>query len=307
MTEPKKEKHHGKQTKQRMKPYIVLQYLLRNSDEDNVVTGKEIEGYLQETCKIYAERRSIYKDIEEIIIVSNISNTLVRKIISSCYSKNSKWNWVAQLYLKRFHSIPKEVAAVKKDIDDAQNIYDQYLEWEKTSVPFHVTELVGNKETITYYSLNDKLKFKKTMQFFSDDACKSEVFNESGLKDLLALIKDKLQCNTVVMETTNMFNEKLIITNIYIDGKQLNFMEQARLLSNYEHLNESHIVKFMLPKLFADTYELPSIDELVHLTYELNDGVSEYDQVQRQGFMLHNYEKNISFRIINPAWVMSQI
>lgn len=66
MPKPKKEKHHGKQTKQRMKPYIVLQYLLRNSDENNVVTGKEIEGYLQETCKIYAERRSIYKDIEEI-------------------------------------------------------------------------------------------------------------------------------------------------------------------------------------------------------------------------------------------------
>lgn len=62
----KKEKHHGKQTKQRMKPYIVLQYLLRNTDEEHVATGKDIEGYLQETCGIYAERRSIYKDIIEI-------------------------------------------------------------------------------------------------------------------------------------------------------------------------------------------------------------------------------------------------
>lgn len=62
----KKESHHGKQTKQRLKPYIVLQYLLRNTDEEHVVTGKDIEGYLQEVCKIYAERRSIYKDIDEI-------------------------------------------------------------------------------------------------------------------------------------------------------------------------------------------------------------------------------------------------
>ena len=66
MPEGNKEKRHGKQTKQRLKPYIVLQYLLHNTDEDHVVTGKEIEAYLKETCGIYAERRSIYKDIEEI-------------------------------------------------------------------------------------------------------------------------------------------------------------------------------------------------------------------------------------------------
>ena len=60
------ERNHGKQTKQRMKPYIVLQYLLRNTDAEHFATGKDIEGYLQESCGIYAERRSIYKDIEEI-------------------------------------------------------------------------------------------------------------------------------------------------------------------------------------------------------------------------------------------------
>ncbi len=66
MSELKKDTRHGKQTKQRMKPYIVLQYLLKNTDENHFATGKEIEAYLQENCKIYAERRSIYKDIEEI-------------------------------------------------------------------------------------------------------------------------------------------------------------------------------------------------------------------------------------------------
>lgn len=60
------DKHHGKKPKQRMKPYIVLQYLLKNTDEEHFATGKDIEGFLQESCDIYAERRSIYKDIEEI-------------------------------------------------------------------------------------------------------------------------------------------------------------------------------------------------------------------------------------------------
>jgi len=57
---------HGKKVNQKLKPYLVLQYLLRQSDENHVVSAENIVGYLQETCGIYAERRSIYRDIEEI-------------------------------------------------------------------------------------------------------------------------------------------------------------------------------------------------------------------------------------------------
>ena len=60
------EKGHGKKLNQKLKPYLVLQYLLHQSDENNVISAENIVGYLQETCGIYAERRSIYRDIEEI-------------------------------------------------------------------------------------------------------------------------------------------------------------------------------------------------------------------------------------------------
>lgn len=66
MTEPQAKEGHGKKPKQRMKPYIVLQYLLKNTDAEHFATGKDIEGFLRECCDIYAERRSIYKDIDEI-------------------------------------------------------------------------------------------------------------------------------------------------------------------------------------------------------------------------------------------------
>lgn len=59
-------KGHGRKSDQKLKPYLVLQYLLKNSDENNVISAPQIVGYLQETCCIYAERRSIYRDIEEI-------------------------------------------------------------------------------------------------------------------------------------------------------------------------------------------------------------------------------------------------
>ena len=61
----KKNPEHGKKPNQKLKPYLVLQYLLRNSDEAHAVSAPQIVGYLQE-AGIEAERRSVYKDIDEI-------------------------------------------------------------------------------------------------------------------------------------------------------------------------------------------------------------------------------------------------
>lgn len=61
---------HGKKPAQKLKPYVVLQYLLKNTDEDHPVKADYIVDYLKDECRIFAERRSIYKDIEEINIVS---------------------------------------------------------------------------------------------------------------------------------------------------------------------------------------------------------------------------------------------
>lgn len=61
-----KEAEHGKKPNQKVKPYVVLQYLLKNTDEDHVATAFDIIAFLEEDCGIDAERRSIYKDIEEI-------------------------------------------------------------------------------------------------------------------------------------------------------------------------------------------------------------------------------------------------
>ena len=55
----------GRKSDQKMKPFLVYEYLMRASDASHVVTVNDIVGYLQE-CGISAERRSIYKDIEEV-------------------------------------------------------------------------------------------------------------------------------------------------------------------------------------------------------------------------------------------------
>ena len=66
---------HGKQPHQRMKPYLVLDYLMRMTDEDAIEfegedkhtqSAFDIADYLESTFGIHADRRSLYDDIEEI-------------------------------------------------------------------------------------------------------------------------------------------------------------------------------------------------------------------------------------------------
>jgi len=61
----KKDPEHGKRNNHKMKPYIVLQYLLKYTDENHTASATDIIDFLKEN-DILAERRSIYRDIEEI-------------------------------------------------------------------------------------------------------------------------------------------------------------------------------------------------------------------------------------------------
>ena len=55
----------GKSANQKLKTYLVMQYLLRLTDERHPATMEDIRSYLKE-CGIESERRSIYRDIEDI-------------------------------------------------------------------------------------------------------------------------------------------------------------------------------------------------------------------------------------------------
>lgn len=63
--EPKANPQHGRKANQKMKPYLVMEYLMRHTDEKHAESADNIAAYLQE-LGIDAERRSIYRDIEEI-------------------------------------------------------------------------------------------------------------------------------------------------------------------------------------------------------------------------------------------------
>ena len=56
----------GKRDNQKLKTYLILQYFLKNTDERHPAKMQDILLYLQEDCGIEAERRSIYRDIDDI-------------------------------------------------------------------------------------------------------------------------------------------------------------------------------------------------------------------------------------------------
>ena len=59
MAEETKKGKHGKKNDQKMKPYLVYEYLMRYSDASHVVSANELVGYLQE-CDFTAEHRSLF-------------------------------------------------------------------------------------------------------------------------------------------------------------------------------------------------------------------------------------------------------
>ena len=57
---------HGKKKNQKMKPFLVYQYLMRHTDDNHVITGEDICSAMADIYGIEAERRGIYRDIDEI-------------------------------------------------------------------------------------------------------------------------------------------------------------------------------------------------------------------------------------------------
>lgn len=101
---------HGKREHQKIKPYIVLEYLMKYSDEGHAISAKDIVDYLNGDCGIDAERRSIYRDIDEInkvlyMLENECSIQEAEEVIDSedgeeekfiVYDKNKKGFYVRQ-------------------------------------------------------------------------------------------------------------------------------------------------------------------------------------------------------------------
>lgn len=61
-----RENSRGKKPNQKLKPYLVLKFLEKYSDEEHTFDGEAIANAMIEDYGIFAEKRSIYRDIKDI-------------------------------------------------------------------------------------------------------------------------------------------------------------------------------------------------------------------------------------------------
>lgn len=101
------DKTKGRKNNQKMKPYLVYQYLLHNSDENHAVSAPEIVEHLL-SIGIDAERRGIYKDIEEInkaiwILENDVTIEEVEEMIDNDEFDDSEKTIVYDSHAKGFY------------------------------------------------------------------------------------------------------------------------------------------------------------------------------------------------------------
>lgn len=130
------EAKHGKQPNQKLKPYLVLQYLLKYSDENHTVSAPELVAYLQEQCGIYAERRSIYRDIEEI----NKAMLIVEDEITAAEAEEQLTDEDTDRQQEGQKHIPEKISF-------------KYLKYAISDMTKQAERRVGAKYTVSPYSL----------------------------------------------------------------------------------------------------------------------------------------------------------
>lgn len=154
----------GRKTNQKMKPYLVYQFLLKKTDENHFITAEEIVGYLQETCGIEAERRSIYKDIDAInkalwILENDEPIEALDDLINSEYYEDEKTivydKHLKGFYVRQRHFETSDIRLISECIysskyisqDEAERLVDIMREFvsEYQADSIHADALVTNR------------------------------------------------------------------------------------------------------------------------------------------------------------------
>ncbi len=172
----------GKKNNQKLKPYVVLQYLLKYSDEDHAVSATTIHDYLLE-CGIDSERRSIYRDIDEInrvsVMIENdctideatkmLENDEADKII--IYDKSKKG-----FYARRLNFDPDDVRLLveaiyaakfisKSKVDELNTLIRELISDYKAEEIFHDVYLTDRVKTNNNKILYNVSTINAAMQY----------------------------------------------------------------------------------------------------------------------------------------------
>lgn len=218
-----------------------------------------------------------------------------------------KFGWFRKLYTKfvvENCSFPTEVAK-KTDEERIQNLSTAFKDWQKRNVPFYVTEkLDGCSATFFIYDNGFGVCSRNVWLRKEDNSCYWEVARRFQLEETLKTLSKAFNFKRVVIQGEIIGNSiqgnkykisgyDFYVFNVILDGVKL---DQDKVVELCKQFNLK-----VVPTLYKG-FTLPeTIQDLV----ELSKGKSKVNtDTEREGLVIRNYDENLSFKVINPNFLL---
>ncbi len=172
-------------SRQKLKLFTLMDYLLKNTDENHAVTVKDIIEYLEKNG-ISAERKSIYDDIEQLslygldICKEKSERTTWYKVVSREFELQELKILVDAVQVSKFITEKKSDELIKK----LETLCSRYEAYELDRQTFTSGRVKSMNESI--YNNVDKIhsaiknNHKVTFKYFDYDVQKKKVFRYDG-------------------------------------------------------------------------------------------------------------------------------
>lgn len=173
----------AKMPNQKMKVLYIMDYLMRNTDEEHPAPMKEIIGYL-ESCGISAERKSIYSDIEglQLFGVDILSSSKGYYVVSRDFELPELKMLVDCISASRFLTEKKSESLIKK-IESLASRHEGYKLQRQVYIANRIK--AGNEDIYrSVDTLSEAINQKKKVSFmyFEYDSGKRKKFKNNGEK-----------------------------------------------------------------------------------------------------------------------------
>lgn len=284
----------GRKYNQKMKPYLILQYLLKHTDKNNVRSATQLIEYLEDKCGISAERRSVCKDIKEINIAMYINEFGGNVAEAEQAIANGDFEFIVYNKQKRGFFISEKHV----DIDDmhllAQCVYSaKFLSKDKANKLIDVIcDFVSEYEAETIRQdslLTDRIRVNNNRA----------LYNISTINTAMSKSKDHIPQKIGFKYLTSAISGN---TNKQIERKKSYIVSPFKLLINESNY---YLIAFEQASGKIKTYRVDRMKDVVLLD-EAREGEESFSALdiqtypQRTFSMFGGKTERVTIRFINP-------
>lgn len=197
----------------------------------------------------------------------------------------------------------------KTDEERVQNLSRKYEEWKNSGIRFSVTEKIdGCSATYFVDKTSEKTDFgvcSRNLRIEKDNGGHYwKIAKDFDIKSVLESLCDKLNVKRIVLQGEilgegiqgnkyNISGFDFYAYNLIADGKKFETSEISNILNEYKIKTVSILYSdTILPETIKDIVELSSGKAILN------------NKIEREGVVCRNTENDISFKVINPRFLL---